>query len=395
VAATAVARVVVALVVVATPRHAAAAGDREPAEREPGDRRGCETRMAPVVLSIENDSLVGRRRDGGYSSGVRLEVFGGAAATYLRLDRWIETAATPGLATRCTPAGRAGGGQRSLFLQQQILTPRDIMQIAPQPDDQPWAAMVSMGRGWDVVGLSGATLVARRVELAVNVVGDAALGHQSQRIAHRWIDGDDPKGWDNQLRNRWGLSATVLERRRRSLAGRLPSGPGAGSASASLPGVTGLPGDVIGHWGATLGHIVTDARLGATLRLGHTGCVLTTPGLIAHSIGLGGAAASDCPDASGLHGGSRDGLGRHGFAFVGFDLRRVVRNELLEGAPRVGTSTISAAPWVAELRLGVAWGDDDWSLSYALTRRSGEFRNGLGDRSRPATFAALVLAVAW
>ena len=346
--------------------------------------------MAPVLLSIENDSLTGQRRDGGYSSGVRLEVFGGPAATHWRVDGWIETAATLGLPSRCTPTGRDGGGQRSLFLRHELHTPRDISVIEPQPDDQPWAAMVTLGRGWDVVGLRGATLVARRVELAVNVVGAAALGRQSQRIAHRWIDGDEPKGWDNQLRNRWGLSATIVERRRRSLA----SGgqPGADAAGGSIPG---LAGDVIGHWGATLGHIVTDARLGATLRLGRTGCVLSTPGLIAHSIGVSGAAASDCAEASGPDGGSRHGLGRHGFAFFGFDVRRVVRNELLEGTPRAGPSTISAAPWVGELRLGVAWGDDDWSLSYAVTRRSGEFRNGVGDRSSPATFAAVVLAVAW
>jgi lipid A 3-O-deacylase len=330
---------------------------------------GCSTRVAPIQLTVENDSLVGQRQDGGYTSGIRLEAFGGPAAGRTGFDHGIEAVAGAGLGTRCTSLTPAGGGQRSLFLSQSLYTPSDLTRRTPQPDDHPWAAMLSFGRGWDVVGVQGGTTVARRVELAVDVVGSAALGEKSQRIAHRLIDGDDPQGWDNQLRNRWGLSASVLERR-----------------LWPVPG-----GDVIGHWGAALGQILTHARLGATWRYGRTGCTLATPGVVAHSIALGGSAAR-CDDPVSA---SRAVAGAQRYLFAGFDIRRVVRNEILEGTPRAGGSTISAEPWVGELRAGFAWGEDDWLLSYALTHRSGDYRNGAGNGPGPATYAAITLAVSW
>ncbi len=330
---------------------------------------GCLTRVLPVQLTVENDSLVGQRRDGGYTSGVRIEFFGGPAAARTGLDDAIETVAGVGLGNRCSSLTAAGGGQRSLFLSQELYTPSDLTRREPQPNEHPWAAMLTLGRGWDVVAVHGSTTVTRRVELGINLVGDAALGRQSQRIAHRWIDGDDPQGWDNQLRNRYGLMASVLERRMWPIAG----------------------GDVIGHWGLTLGQIVTQARLGALWRFGRTGCSLATPGLVAHAIAVGGTTAR-CDDVMAA---SRAAAGSQRYVFAGFDARRVLRNELLEGTPRLGTSTIDAEPWVGELRAGFAWGEDDWLLTYAVTFRSGDYRNGLDRGPGPAAFAAITLAVSW
>ena len=333
---------------------------------------GCKTRVDAIGALVDNDSFAGQRRDGGYTSGIRIEAPGGPGSVRSRVDGWLELALTSGLDVTCAPA-RGGFADRSLFVAQEIYTPQTITETGPQANDRPWAGMITVGRGWESVGLrGGGALVARRLELAVNVVGDASLGRQSQRLAHRWISGDEALGWDNQLRNRWGLSASYLERQR------------------WLVGTAGdLPVDVISHWGLALGHIVTQARAGAMMRFGNHGCTLATPGLVTQPIALGGSAAPACPS------GSEGPAGEHQFVFIGFDVRRVVRNELIEGRPRAGENHASARPWVGDLKIGFAWGVRDWTLSYTLMRRSSDFKAGDGSHCCNETYGAISLALTW
>ena len=347
-----------------------------PAAATPG--AACQTRVDAIGALVDNDSFVGRRRDGGYSSGVRIDVAGGFAAARSGLDDRVESLLGSGLDIPCTPS-RAGAGDRSWFVAQEIYTPQEITEAAPQPLDRPWAGLLTLGRGWESVGLRGNALVARRLELALSVVGDASLGRQSQRLAHRWISGDEPMGWDNQLRNRWGLSLSYLERQRWRLA----------PAAA-------LPTDLITHWGLSLGQIVTQARAGAMLRFGDHGCTLATPGLVTQPIALSGSAAPDCAAANTADSAGQAGpSGRHSFAFLGLDLRRVLRQQLIEGSPRSGENLVSAEPWVGDLRLGYAIGRRDWTLSYTLIRRTAEFRQHGGDKCCGQTYATISLALTW
>lgn len=101
-----------------------------------------------------------------------------------------------------------------------------------------------------------------------------------------------------------------------------------------------------------------------------------------------------CSTASGVTG---DGgpAGHHQFAFIGFDVRGVARNELIEGEPRRGGNRANAETWVADLRIGYAVGDRDWTLSYALIRRSSEFKSANGSRCCGETYAAISLALTW
>ena len=356
--------------------EAAASDERMALPTVPRPIAGCRTRVQAIAALVDNDSFAGQRRDGGYTSGVRIEAPGGPGSVRTGADAWVELALTGGLDVVCAPS-RGGFADRSLFLVQEIYTPKLITETSPQPDDRPWAGMISIGRGWESVGLRGPSLVARRLELAVSVVGDASLGRQSQRVAHRWISGDEPLGWDNQLRNRWGVSASYLERQ------RWPVAPAAH-----------WPLDVISHWGVTLGQIVTQARAGAMLRMGDHGCTFASPGLVSQPIALGGSAAPGCSAASGVTG---DGgpAGHHQFAFIGFDVRGVARNELIEGEPRRGGNRANAETWVADLRIGYAVGDRDWTLSYALIRRSSEFKSANGSRCCGETYAAISLALTW
>ena len=62
---------------------------------------------------------------------------------------------------------------------------------------------------------------------------------------------------------------------------------------------------------------------------------------------------------------------------------------------RGGDNLVSAEPWVGDLRIGYATGRRDWSLSYTLIRRSGEFRPRGGERCCNETYAAISLALTW
>ena len=71
------------------------------------------------------------------------------------------------------------------------------------------------------------------------------------------------------------------------------------------------------------------------------------------------------------------------------------RTDVIEGEPRRGGNRASAEPWVADLRIGYAIGDRDWTLSYALIRRSSEFKSANGSRCCGETYAAISLALTW
>lgn len=328
-------------------------------------RAECRTHVAPLMLHVDNDSLTGTRTDGGYTSGVRIAAFGATGAAPAVLDDWVERLAGSTLQTRCLPDGRDGGGQRSVFLHQEIHTPHAIGVSGPQPRDRPWAGLAAVGRGWDVVGLDGGRLVARRIEVALVAVGDASLARQSQELVHEVIDAAKPLGWDNQVRNRIGVEASYLERRR-----------------------WGTPRyDVIGHAGATLGTIRTHASVGATVRVGDTRCTFATPGQVAHPISVGGDIGEQACGSARRR--------PHFFAFGGIDLRGVLRNELIDGEPRVGRSEVRAAPWVGEARIGIAYGAPTWSISYLLVRRSNDLDSPPGAPSGVKTFGAAVLSVDW
>lgn len=89
----------------------------------------------------------------------------------------------------------------ALSLGHNIYTPEDISASMPLPDEHPYA-------GWLYIGGSVASIEAKHADVLsidLGVVGPAAQGEYVQSNFHKMIDGQNPNGWDNQLKNEPGL----------------------------------------------------------------------------------------------------------------------------------------------------------------------------------------------
>ena len=198
------------------------------------------------------------------------------------------------------------------------------------------------------------------VALEVGVVGPNAGGERTQREIHDLFGtGDDPQGWDNQLRNEPGGVLSV-ERTWRALS----TGDGEGLGVELLPRI-----------GGALGNVRTQASAGLTLRLGSD---------LQHDFGparvrpaIAGPGFSTSPRRIG------------GYVFVGASGRAVAYNIFLDGNTLRRSQEVDREPLVGDLEAGVVLQLYDARLALTVVRRSKEF-----DTQRGAhTFGALSLSM--
>jgi hypothetical protein len=146
------------------------------------------------TFNLENDLFGGSNQDKNYTSGARLSYHNAA----LDVPTWARRLGEvyPGFRINDTTAVTYSLGQN-------LYTPEDITTTTPDPDDRPYA-------GWLYASAALSTITDNhedQIELALGVVGPAALGKQTQNFVHNHIttDADDPQGWDSQLDNEPGL----------------------------------------------------------------------------------------------------------------------------------------------------------------------------------------------
>lgn len=326
----------------------------------PAAHAACAWRAPRVALTVDNDSLTATRADGGYTSGVRIDLFDDAPASGFALDRAVESALGAGLDERCTGAEGGGAALRAISIGQAIYTPRELENPAPQPQDRPWAGWLYAARSWEVLGTDGGRLRSRRLDAAVGAVGDASLARQSQKLVHRILGYAQPQGWDNQLRNQVGVSLNYLERVSFGDEHR----------------------DLVVHWGGNLGNTQTYANAGATLRYGRALCDLG-PGPGATFSGAAAGPAARCNAGS-------DALRWQ--VFAGVDVRAVAWDLFLQGDPRRGESAIDPARVVADARIGAAIAQGRWRFTYTLVMRSREFGGPNAVRYPALAFAGATLS---
>lgn len=82
-------------------------------------------------------------------------------------------------------------------LGQGMTTPRDISKEIPDPNDAPYAGLLSFRSSYVVVEDD----FADAVSLLIGVVGPASGAEKSQRLIHRITGSTEPKGWDYQISN--------------------------------------------------------------------------------------------------------------------------------------------------------------------------------------------------
>lgn len=296
---------------------------------KPVDLRGSE-----IQIFIENDSF--RSSDQYYTNGIKIG--GGIPADkvsklFTRPPNALLDAITDGASNHF-----------GLFIGQNMYTPRDITIAAPQPNDRPWAAWLYVG----AVAQSVKDDRLHTVEFDLGVVGPPALGEPVQKFWHDLVNAAEPKGWDNQIRGEPGFMISYLHKRRYGDSNGLQFVP---------------------HAGATLGTIMTQARIGGLLRAGQN-----MTGFGPDSIEPGGAMLKN---ARRQH---DEGRARpyEWFAFAGVDGRLVGHNIFLDGSLFRDGPSVSRRDTVYDLMAGASVRYEALRVSLTRIKRSEEFYTPLG-----------------
>lgn len=282
-------------------------------------------------LKIEND-IIATGSDGHYTNGVEL-----MRSFQPEADHWSRQFAgvLPGWSAEeiDNVAYRFG---------HQIYTPNEIEIAELIEEDRPYAGLLFAGvsmfsdlqrEGWrETSGL----------HVDVGLVGPGAGGKKIQRKVHKLTDSDEPRGWDNQLRNEPFVNLGYqkgwwLQQRFAGL--ELEYGPSLGGA---------------------LGNLYTYGSAGLGLRIGQ---------------GLG--RSFSIPAVAPAQGGSLYFDQGGGFAwnlFANLEGRYMAHNMLLEGNTFKDSHSVDSREWVGDAKAGVALTWDSWQVAFASVWRTREFQ---------------------
>lgn len=300
----------------------------------------------------ENDSLYADS-DRHYTQGLRLSVLSPVLAGH---DGWNAAfdlaygSNAPALARRV-----------SLFLGQSLFTPEDTALQQPDPRDRPYGA-------WLYAGASLLQETDRRrlesLELGVGLVGQGALGRQTQNDYHQFIGVAQANGWKNGLQTEPGVMLAYERLWRLSILGDDDNGV-----------------DMVPQLGMTIGNIFTHAGAGALLRLGKNlradyGPTRIRPGL----------SGTDYFDGDHLDGA----LGFYFFA--GIQGRAVAHNIFLDGNTFRHSPSVDKNIFVGDIQAGFSlfW-SDDFHLTVSAVRRSREFEG----QNSPDLIGTASLGFSW
>jgi hypothetical protein len=315
----------------ATPRH-------DDVDAPPVASRAREAGL--FTFYIENDSIAGTDRH--YTNGSKLSWMTGDLSSWGQKG-WRKTFLD------LLPFVNRPDTQKNfgLSLGQNIYTPQNIEATVPDPTDRPYA-------GWSYLEISFISKTERRVDilsLQAGMVGPSSLAEDTQRIVHEWINSEEPKGWDHQLRDEVGVNL-IYERRYRAYA-------------RALNDTLGI--DFLPHGGFSLGNVQTYANLGATLRFG-----FNLPSDFGVQLARGGAiGASPSNDLDPRVAPDRSvSL----FFFGAADGRAVAQDIFLDGNTwKEGGPSVEKERFVADYMGGVGLIAGRWQLTGTFVHRTKEF----------------------
>ncbi|MEM9380633.1 MAG: lipid A deacylase LpxR family protein [Planctomycetota bacterium] len=293
-------------------------------------------------IYFENDVLAPNAEpsDRNYTNGIRVQ-YTAPADESPAWARPLINALNPFRWDRATEIGLTAG--------QQIFTPRDLSRSEVIPDDRPYA-------GWLFGGIARYDCEyddsdARRrdsqvmTEYVLGVLGPPALGEETQRLAHKIFQGEDPQGWANQVATEPTFMMS-LQRQDRLWA-----------RQARSVGV-----DFLTRVGASVGTPVTNGFVGGMLRTGWRlprdfAATPSNPSLSYSAL----ARRSETPYS--VH------------VFGGAVVRGVAYSSFLDGTLfRSSPHTVAREPWVADLEAGIAVQIGWFRVGYTVVERTPEFR---------------------
>ncbi|AOE50639.1 lipid A deacylase LpxR family protein [Kangiella sediminilitoris] len=145
------------------------------------------------TLTIENDLFAGK--DGGYTNGI------GYSWGYGPYDDYADSSAPEWMVSLAdltlidVDDSRKKAVSYSVF--QAMQTPENIKTDVLIENDLPYAGML----GWQGTLYSWDSDIADQFYVITGVVGPASLAEKTQKLVHDITSSDEPRGWDNQLRN--------------------------------------------------------------------------------------------------------------------------------------------------------------------------------------------------
>ncbi len=294
-----------------------------------------------INFRVDNDLFGGAQQDQGYTNGAMFTLVSPNLKDYTddpclpRLARW-----TNRHLERLHPGGFEQ--QNMIFsFGQGLFTPTDNTRSDLIRDDRPYAAALLVNFGYNA--RSGAHL--RTTQLAVGMVGPAAMGKQVQQAVHSVLGDEKFKGWDNQLHNE-PVFKLVHERMR-----RWPAEPSA----------AGWGWDAISHWGGALGNLATYANAGGEVRFGWK-----LPDDFGSSP-MRPAGENTAPTRLGR------AAGWSGHLFLTSDARWVLRDITLDGNTFRTSHRVDKRPLVGDIGYGVAVMRGRWKFALARYHRTREF----------------------
>jgi hypothetical protein len=319
-----------------------------------------------ITLQIENDFFTGpSNKDRHYSSGLRLN--------------WLSPPikSTPGWLTDFTDLSegalafldsrQAGPVRRRIGISvgQSLYTPQDKGAVLPPANDRPYAAWLYAGFSLQTIRYDANKDVPDPIrqdtwELALGIVGPAALGRQTQNGFHALIGAPKAHGWDSQLHNEPGVNLTY-ERRWRLGRMKLFDEP------------IKLRFDMVPMAGFTVGNVNTYAAVGGLVRLGENLGNDFGPPRIRPS--LPGSESIDLESGFGW------------YVFAGVNGEAVLRNITLDGNTFRHSPSVDKKPFVGDLTAGLTLFIGSSRLSYTYVLRSKEFDGQKGlDQYGAVTF---------
>jgi hypothetical protein len=298
-----------------------------------------------ITALYENDVFGGR--DGNYTNGVKL-------AYVAPLDKHDRLARK--IYDMFWSRGEAVTFRASWGLGQSMFTPDDISVSAPLVGQRPYA-------GW-LYGFYGFSAEENHraytnVEIELGVVGESARAEWVQKYVHQLIDGQEPRGWDNQLKDELGIDITV-ERAWR-LNPSLRDGP--------------IEFDATPDIGFSVGNVRTEAFAGMTLRLGTDLKSTGLPMRVRPSLAGSGNFANT--------------KGWSWSAFAGVYGRGVAHNIFLDGNTFRDSLSVPRKTWIADAQGGVAVRIRSVQVSYTYVLRGEEYHGQHGNER----FGAVCLSV--
>lgn len=306
---------------------------------------GADFDKAAYGFVIENDYFAGT--DQNYTTGLRVSMTN-PPVIYPVTDKMRDWFADRVLQADTSKATVDVGAEFAIG--QSIYTPASRGASPPPPDEHPYAGYLYLELATfahrcapNILGMEEATIL-DTFNVQLGVVGPASGAEWVQDHFHDLIQDDRLAGWDYQLKNEPALAVSFERKYFIPLVGDVQQGLGV---------------DLVPNVGMTMGNVLIQGSVGATLRLGWSLKSSLGPARVRPAIGGPSVYESDRWLA--------------GYFFIGAGGRAVAHNIFLDGNTFRDGPSVKKRHFVDDVQAGLVVQVQDVIVSFTVVSRGKEF----------------------